>query len=192
MPLSHASLLHKERLQPKIFTNVSETAVTFACQVLGMVTEKVLKHCYFNTSSVFKPAISTFCYLGSSAFTRHYYSWQTTLWKAVSRMQASSIPKTRERILFRNSFKVFVPGKAIPNVLTTAKLAFHSKSSLVLACPKLWEGLHHIALLLGTLTGAAQYTLTAWEGRTSRGKLRPQHSHSMALSETSLFFFFSF
>lgn len=66
------SLLHKGRLQAKIFTNVSETAVIFVCQVLRMVTEKVLKHCYFNTSSVVKPAISTFCSLGSSAVTRHY------------------------------------------------------------------------------------------------------------------------
>lgn len=43
------SLLHKGRLQPKIFTNVLETAVIFACQVLRMVTEKVLKHCVIST-----------------------------------------------------------------------------------------------------------------------------------------------
>lgn len=34
-----------------------------------MVTGKMLKLCYFNTSSVVKPAISTFCCLESSAFT---------------------------------------------------------------------------------------------------------------------------
>lgn len=35
-----------------------------------MVTRKMLKLCYFNTSSVVKPAISTFCCLESSSFTR--------------------------------------------------------------------------------------------------------------------------
>lgn len=34
-----------------------------------MVTRKMLKLCYFNTSSVVKPAISTFCCLESSSFT---------------------------------------------------------------------------------------------------------------------------
>lgn len=42
--ISLCSLLHKGRLQPKIFTNVLGTAVTFSSQVLRVMTEKVLKH----------------------------------------------------------------------------------------------------------------------------------------------------
>lgn len=82
--------------------------------------------CYFHTFSVVKPAVSTFCSLGSSAFTRHYHSWQTTLWKALSRMQAFSYLKLeRDSCSGMASKFFFSPVDATPNVLNVKiSLAF--------------------------------------------------------------------
>lgn len=184
------SLLHKGRLQPKIFTNVSETAVIFACQVLGMVTEKVLKQC----------VTSTLPLLLNLPF-QHFAPWEVQLSPSIiiadrprrerlfPEFRHLQYPKLERESCLGIASKFFAPLEAIPNVLNTAKSALHSKCSLVPAQPKLWEGLHHVALLLGTLTGGARCHAAAWEGRTSRGKLGSQHNHSVALSETRLFFF---
>lgn len=54
-------LLHKGRLQRKIFTNVWGTAVTFPSQVLRALTEGSIEtQCYCNTSTVVKPPFHHF------------------------------------------------------------------------------------------------------------------------------------
>lgn len=62
--------------------------------------------CYSNPPSVVKPLISTFLFVQKFSFQLNCYSWDTVLHRAVSRMLASSIPKTTWIILPRNSFKV--------------------------------------------------------------------------------------
>lgn len=128
------------------------------------------KLCYFNTFSVVKPAISTFCCLESSSFTwiiSPHRPCCVGLFLECRHLQHLKLEKESCLIIASNFF--FAAERCIHCI--DLSLVFWG-----LPCP--------CKLLVG---GCAMWPCCCRYHRNCPGKPRLQHSHTMALSETPLF-----
>lgn len=127
-----------------------------------MVTRKMLKLCYFNTFSVVKPAISTFCCLESSSFTwiiSPHRPCCVGLFPECWHLQHLKLEKEFCLIIASNFFCCRV------------MYSLYRSQPCVLRAP----------------ISCAMWPCCYRYHRSCPGKPRLHHSHTMALSETSLF-----